>query len=75
MVVLAAAPCRTHQTQCLLRQECLRAESSERIPPEKEEKRRTRHRVEAGEAEATGDRAMRVPGPLLYTPPYYGGVP
>ena len=56
MVVLAASPCRTQRRHRLLRHRLdIRAESSDRIPPEKE-KRRTRQREEAGEVEAAGDR-------------------
>ena len=56
MVVLAAAPCRTQLRHRLLRHRLdIQEESSERIPPEKEERRqRVEAGVEAGEAEEAG---------------------
>ena len=53
MVLIVAAPCRTQLRHRLLRHRLdIQEESSERIPPEKEERRqRVEAGVEAGEAE------------------------
>ena len=72
MVVLAASPCHTQLRHRL----DIRAESSDRIPPEKEEKqepdkgrRPGRWRPQETESVCVA-LAMQEPGSLLYTLPY-----